>query len=439
MFCVKCGKQVNDNIKYCPHCGAAQTAEPTVERQSPQSGEQVLSQKENFVKAKKMTKGRIASVVILIIEALLICGTFVFFNIYNGENDSGNDRKRSRYSLDEANENAELAYGAVEELINNTYRPQDYAAHGYFSKAFSPDGKGELSEELSKVIDDGYVMVLLHYTEDYDDLIYTVQWCEDESGDGIVGQYPVPIEKDDEINVEFGTIYDSAEYSNTIKDDFLYETYKNGNIEIVEYIGKRKNVVIPEYIDGHKVVAISKHAFSEYKYYEHPKNDIESLTIPGTIEEIEENTFSCLDKLRSVKISKGVKVIGEGAFGSCDSLEKVEIPRSVEEISGYAFWYCDSLETIEIPSNVESIGHYAFARSDNLKKVNYDKWYTFILDPTIFLASYNIFIEYIVKEIAIGIFVITIIIILIVRRHKKRKLIKAQRSITQAKTMANDN
>ncbi len=441
MFCVKCGKRVNDNIKYCPHCGAAQTAESTAERQLPQSGEQLLSQKENFVKTKKMTKGKIVSIVILIIEALLICGTFVFFNIYNGENDSDNDRKRSRYSLDEANENAELAYGAVEEFINNTYHPQDYAAHGYFLDAFSPDGKGELSEELSKVIDDGYVRVLLHHTEDYyDDLIYTVQWCEDESGDGVVGQYPVPIEKDDCINVEFGTIYDSAEYSNidTIKENFLYETYENGNIEIKEYIGKEKHVVIPEYIDGHKVVAIYKYAFLGKRFYKQPKNDIESLTIPGTIKEIEENTFSCLKELRSVKISKGVEVIGEGAFGSCDSLEKVEIPRSVEEISGYAFWYCDSLETIEIPSNVESIGRYAFARCDNLKEVNYDKWYRLIFDPTIFLNC-PIFIEYIAKVIAIGVFVITLIIILIVRRHKKRKLLKTQRSITQAKPMANDN
>jgi len=445
MFCAKCGNQINDNIKFCPRCGASQADNIAVEKQQPQSGEQVLSQKTKSTKNKKMSNGKIAAIVILFLEIAIICGVFIFFSVY--KNESEDDRVGSRYSLDKANENAELAYGAIERYISSLYHPQDYAAHGFFSGVFDPNGKGELNKQLSEVIDNGYVKILLHATDDYyDDLVYTVQWCKDESGDGIIGQYPDPIEEDAKDAVIFGKIYDP--YSNSVttsfKDNFYYEFDDDENIIITGYKGSGKNVVIPEYVSGLKVVAIDNYAF----YDAGDMYNIESVTIPGSVIEIGENAF-LRSELKSVKISEGVETIGEGAFSQCSSLKEVEIPDSVEMIGAGAFSDCSSLKEVEIPDSVETIGKYAFGSCynleyveipdsvemigakafeycENLKEVEIKDGHRFMF-KNIFTYSF-IFFEYLFKVIAIGILVITIIIFLLVSRHKKRKKLKAKQS-----------
>lgn len=425
MFCAKCGNQINGNIKFCPHCGASQTNNLAVEKQPIQSGEQVLSQKAKSVKNKKMSKGKIAAIVILFLEIAIICGVFIFFSVY--KNESEDDRVGSRYSLDKANENAELAYGAIEEYINSLYHPQDYAAHGFFSGVFDPNGKGELNKQLSEVIDDGYVKILLHARDDYyDDLVYTVQWCKDESGDGIIGQYPDPIEEDDKDAVIFGKTYDPYSNSGTtsFKDNFYYELDDDGNIIITGYKGKEKNVVIPEYVSGVKVVAIADNVFSRGI----KGSDIESVTIPGSIKEIGDNAFCRCRELETVKISEGVETIGDSAFWGCTSLKEIEIPDSVETIEEAAFYHCNDLEYVEIPDSVEKMDDYAFGFCENLKEVEIKDGHRFMF-KNIFTCSF-IFYEYLIKVIAIGILVITIIIILLVsilKKHKKRKAEKSNK------------
>ena len=75
--------------------------------------------------------------IILIFEIALICGVFIFFSTYDFGGDSGNSsgvKKRTdfSYSLNKANKNAELAYGAVREYFDETFHIEDSIAHGEF-------------------------------------------------------------------------------------------------------------------------------------------------------------------------------------------------------------------------------------------------------------------------------------------------------------------
>lgn len=423
MFCEKCGNQINDNIKFCPRCGASQANNLEDEKQPPKSGGQVLSQKAKSIKIKKMSKGKIAAIVILFLEIAIICGVFIFFSVY--KNESEDDRVGSRYSLDKANENAELAYGAIRDYFDETFHIEDNIAHGFYSGTIDVN-KGSLSDVLENVIDDGYVKILFQ-SSDYYDTSFILQWCEDSSGDGVIGQYPDPIEEDARDAVIFGKTYDPYSNSGTtsFKDNFYYELDDDGNIIITGYKGKEKNVVIPEYVSGVKVVAIADNVFSRGI----KGSDIESVTIPGSIKEIGDNAFCRCHELEKVKISEGVETIGDGAFWGCTSLKEIEIPDSVETIEKAAFYHCDNLEYIKIPDSVEKMDDYAFGFCENLKEVEIEDGHRFMF-KNIFTCSF-IFYEYLIKVIAIGILVITIIIILLVSIHKKRKKLKAEQSTVQ--------
>ncbi len=67
---------------------------------------------------------------------------------------------------------------------------------------------------------------------------------------------------------------------------------------------------------------------------------LESITIPGNVEIIDEEAFEGCFSLVTVEIESGVVSIGEDAFRACSVLESVVIPASVEEIGDEAFVYC---------------------------------------------------------------------------------------------------
>lgn len=125
MFCSKCGNQVDKNVKLCPYCGAALGDEQAVEEQPAEPDEQVIIQ-DIEAAVKKVSKGKVAAIIILIFEIALICGVFIFFSTYDFGGGSGNSsgvQKRTNvlYSLNKANKNAEFAYGAVREYFDETF------------------------------------------------------------------------------------------------------------------------------------------------------------------------------------------------------------------------------------------------------------------------------------------------------------------------------
>ena len=72
------------------------------------------------------------------------------------------------------------------------------------------------------------------------------------------------------------------------------------------------------------------------------------------------------DRIRTVKIKKGVTSIGQSAFRGCSNLTEVSIAAGVEKIDIKAFSNCTSLRNVVIPKGVTVIGADAFAGCTNM-------------------------------------------------------------------------
>ena len=142
---------------------------------------------------------------------------------------------------------------------------------------------------------------------------------------------------------------------------------------------KGGDAVIPSTYRGLPVVEIEMYAFGNCK------DNLTSVTIPGSVKEIGMKAFAKQDnletviingstiidvqafylcpKLKTVVINEGTEYIYAGAFSMCDSLESVTIANTVTKILGEAFANCTKLKTITIPASVEIIGGGCFVGS----------------------------------------------------------------------------
>jgi len=206
--------------------------------------------------------------------------------------------------------------------------------------------------------------------------------------------------------------------------EWAYEHLEEGSVRLLKYIGENVlsgEVRIPDVVDGHPVTALGNRIFCECKQIESvvlPKTlnqlgdaafaicnrlaeielpgtvkeipadcfnecgfrhltisgqicsirrgafvnnrQLEQITLPAGLKEIEMMTFAGCCSLREICIPDGVTKIGEGAFSGCTNLEAVRLPDSLEEIGMMAFLACKSLGRVDIPKNVKKIGEIAF-------------------------------------------------------------------------------
>lgn len=95
----------------------------------------------------------------------------------------------------------------------------------------------------------------------------------------------------------------------------------------------------------------------------------EDITIPDSVKNIGDGTFSGCKSITTVTIPEGAVSISSHAFARCTGLKKMIIPDSVTNIGGSAFNGCESLTDITIPANVKSIGKYAFYDCKGLSRI----------------------------------------------------------------------
>ncbi|MEE0118473.1 MAG: leucine-rich repeat domain-containing protein [Bacteroidaceae bacterium] len=116
-------------------------------------------------------------------------------------------------------------------------------------------------------------------------------------------------------------------------------------------------IVIPESVEhegsAYRVTSIGYQAF----YYD---SNLNSVTIPNSVESIETEAFYHCSGLTSVTIGNSVTVIEQGAFSDCSGLLSVTIPNSVTKIPPQAFYLCSGLTSVTIGNSVTSIGESAF-------------------------------------------------------------------------------
>lgn len=133
-------------------------------------------------------------------------------------------------------------------------------------------------------------------------------------------------DSDNVFNEQYSADYKSRMYVSKEDKDWLISDYEDG-ISVNKYLGKDKEIVIPETLDGKKVLRLdfnyskqpddtwSHDGPHSYDYYHcaFDKTDIELITIPSGVKEIRYGTFlniSSTEKptLKKVAVNKGNKV-----------------------------------------------------------------------------------------------------------------------------------
>lgn len=97
--------------------------------------------------------------------------------------------------------------------------------------------------------------------------------------------------------------------------------------------------------------------------------DMENCTMSGEKPwETQENIYQ--EEIRFVKILDGVTSIGSYVFDGCSNMESVSIPASVQKINQGAFRYCESLTEVRLPEGLTSISNTCFCGCSQLSKIN---------------------------------------------------------------------
>ena len=111
------------------------------------------------------------------------------------------------------------------------------------------------------------------------------------------------------------------------------------------------------------------------KSYALSKTLLVSISIPASVETIEEYAFEGCEALTSIEIPASVEKIGELAFYGCTSLQTVTFKKGskLKMIQYNTFRDCTSLTTIEIPASVETVEANAFNGCTSLKTVTFEK------------------------------------------------------------------
>ncbi|MDD6988509.1 leucine-rich repeat protein, partial [Ruminococcus sp.] len=131
---------------------------------------------------------------------------------------------------------------------------------------------------------------------------------------------------------------------------------ETGELYLLSYNGDSPEMIIPAEIFGKKLSGFSEYFSSNITY----SDKITSITIPGDIKSISEDTFTGMPALKKVVVEEGVEKLEGGAFSECYELTDVKLPDSLESIGGYAFGNCTKLKNIEFGSSLCEIGERAF-------------------------------------------------------------------------------
>lgn len=169
----------------------------------------------------------------------------------------------------------------------------------------------------------------------------------------------------------------------------LYEIAEDGKSAYLSGIGSctDADITVASLYGGLPVTAIGKSAF-------YNQQQIKSITVPESVQRIEEGAFSNCKGLKSIVLHDGITFIGEFAFdycvslmsislpkgltrleagvlSACKDLAEIEIPESVTEIAAGAFLGCTLLETVKIPANVKKISNLAFSQCRLLTVIDF--------------------------------------------------------------------
>lgn len=145
-----------------------------------------------------------------------------------------------------------------------------------------------------------------------------------------------------------------------IYDDFKYRKVEDG-IEIIQYRGTSRKVVVPSTICGLPVTRIGKNAMRGSDF-------IKEIILPATVKSIEEGAFFNLESLEKIFLPNSIEHLGVAAFRGCTSLKTVSLPTGLKKLEEALFRGCTSLKECTVPYGVEELGEAVFRECVSLKK-----------------------------------------------------------------------
>ena len=147
-----------------------------------------------------------------------------------------------------------------------------------------------------------------------------------------------------------------------VSGDFTY-TDDGTSIKITDYPEAATGaVVVPASIAGKPVTTIGPLAFLNC-------SNITSVSLPSSVNLIEDQAFVNCSKMTTVNIPDGVPKLGYNTFAGCFALVGITIPSSVTLVDDSAFSACKALASITIPPTVTSMGHSVFYDCNALANV----------------------------------------------------------------------
>lgn len=180
--------------------------------------------------------------------------------------------------------------------------------------------------------------------------------------------------------------------------DYRYIVLEDNTVKIIHYFGSDESLIVPDEINGKRVVSIGKSAFFN-------KRKLKSIILPDCITSIDDEAFSRCGKLVSIMIPNSVTMIGANPFTNCPLLTSIHIeldhpslsaisgilfdkkedrlvyypcafagktytiPQGTQIIGELAFYGCKHLESITIPDSVTDIGRNAFYGCEKLSSI----------------------------------------------------------------------
>lgn len=142
--------------------------------------------------------------------------------------------------------------------------------------------------------------------------------------------------------------------------EVISETDKTARLTHISSPGEK--VVIPQSIDGYKIIEVGRFQQKVCTYDDYEKSGILSDT-QGVFSENERNI------VKELVFPNGIINIGHGAFAYCDDLSKVSFSNTIKNIGARAFAQSGSLSAIELKSKLETVGYRAFGLCRSLKRI----------------------------------------------------------------------
>ncbi len=145
-------------------------------------------------------------------------------------------------------------------------------------------------------------------------------------------------------------------------------------------ISEAMDIVVPE-----GVTRIGRDAFGNLMnlpYYEDEGEgmmyDIEevkfTITLPETVESLEEYAFSNLTSLTGVNIPDSVTEVGDMAFLNCLCLQSLSLSENVKKIGDYAFFNCKAMEELTVSGMDTQLGKDAFGVAIDIEQYLKDNY-----------------------------------------------------------------